>query len=168
MDRCLDDHTLVQCNGPSMHREINCPTYLRSYGPQCIVGTGRVGCGVGTCSTAGQTCDGSIWHSCASGIEGVLDCAPVGTECSTINGCVLPKPGACTIPFGCEGDLLCSDNGTEDCTQVVPDGTCITVNNFNACGWAAQCDVSSVPDTCLGTTLRRASLARSRISTAQP
>ncbi|HEX5061687.1 MAG TPA: hypothetical protein VFV99_20110 [Kofleriaceae bacterium] len=36
---------------------------------------------------------------------------------------------------------------------MIPDGTCITVNSFTACGWATECDPST-PQTCIGTTLQ--------------
>jgi hypothetical protein len=161
VERCLDDRTFVRCNGPSMHTEMDCAKSLQSGGPQCITSQTSAGCGVAACSAEGEfTCDGMVSHHCGSGIERMQDCSRIGAQCIASNpGCVQPTPGPCTTQWGCDGDRLfyCDSTGAqriEDCTKTIPDGTCIIVDNFTACGWAAQCNVQNTADSCLGTTLR--------------
>jgi hypothetical protein len=75
-------------------------------------------------------------------------------------GCVPPSAGVCMATAGCDGDdlLMCDpqiqEQWNEDCAQVVPEGTCVVINNFYGCGWGSECSPGAYLEVCDGTTLR--------------
>lgn len=156
---CGDGDTLVQCDGTT-RTEIECGSYIGSYGPSCVANATAAFCGVAACDPqAPFTCDGTKSLSCGStGLGRTADCARRGEECVTTSpGCAGVSSGACTGAFLCDGDdVVTCDQGVErrtDCS-VWAGGTCITVvNNLVGCGWGEQCDLNA-GTFCVGTTLR--------------
>ena len=156
MPGCRDANTLVTCNELGFRTELDCSTYIESSGPVCVTGT-QSACGVNACSVEGDaTCTGDVATYCQSGVNKVSDCGRVGTVCE-MGGCVgAPLTGPCTVAFGCDGELLLQCDPSPraiDCSKVVPDGICVTINNFVSCGWGQVCDLT-YPTGCIGTTLR--------------
>jgi hypothetical protein len=152
-----DGDSYVQCDG-GLRVAYDCAAFIESVGSTCVVGATRMGCGTGTCTVDGeQSCAGTVFTVCDSGIAEGYDCARMGLECVAGRGCHGPMVGTCTAgtPAACDGDGLVECIGTAlhriDCPALLPGSTCVDAGTAR-CGYGTAC-VDGL-DSCAGSVLQ--------------
>ncbi len=156
--RC-DGNNLVECVD-GVQATTACGN-VETTGPSCVTSTtGRGACGVTTCTTDSQTCNGSVLEVCQAS-QGILkerDCADFGLDC--ISGvCTSPGGGgACTqTTVHCNGTAIedCTNGVTAllDCPSRVPGSTCYANATDAYCGFGDECFPTKGAETCNGTSI---------------
>jgi hypothetical protein len=135
-----------------------------STGASCLIDNfGFPTCATGVCTTASQTCDGSLARVCdaGAGIVRETDCAVTGRQCISGVCTSLGGGGACT-----DGPRHCAGTAVEtcelgiaaqvDCPNVVLGSSCtpITAPFLDAyCGYDTACTPQKGTETCTGSTV---------------
>jgi hypothetical protein len=149
-------------NGQNLTSQFDCSFY----GEMCVAGSGRPGCGTGTCSGAPNTCVGNTLQSCdADGILHQFDCAQFGALCNTAVTAHCQGAGpSCTGPLigdqtlRCDGTKLVSctfgNESTLDCASIQLKCIPNIKNAHAACALGSDCDPANTSTvTCNGTKL---------------